>query len=1081
MAEQDIVRFEGNERVDLPDASAFVASAADQVRALVRTLIAAENRVVSGFVASAPSATIVRITRGSGALIGRDLGAALQGELGLGGSSTVDVDFSLLPSGVLYTVYVRILRLDSGLANRAFWDRPTKQELQRPINTRRVVDWEATAAPTADPAPGLEWMPVALVNWDGSLSGADVVDAREVVFEGPLDQVQSEAGLPAYDSADLTNRTVNHLRSVDELRAAVLRDIQDLKSGHWNHDAAADGHAWFTSLPAGLSVRSAQDVVATVGDGLTTFGNFDANDPAYAGDAAAAIQAALDLTATTGGTVVIKPGTYTCRTRIDFPAGLAKSVALVGHGRSSTQLSWDSGTSPTSMLRVRPSTAGQGVTIEGLSLVCGTVVLADVDLIQVDLGALTGGNDLGALTLRDLEIRASGSGASHHVGLAFRNSTSGHGVLELTIDHCRFDALRSGVVGSRIIDRGLIGRSLFSNMAVSFIDLQDCARTTVRDSVLEGAAVADNTHLAIRTGCTDIVLEGLVGTSAQLLIETGAVGVSVDGCEVTSSSAGVTGPLVVDGSRVQVRGSRFAVPADNVLGAAGIRVARSATVKDVLIEGCLVLSSTGFGILHTNSNDSTRLAIRDCVLVENGYGTGSTTTSYGIFVGKCNHLEVSGNLIARVGTTGIELSDLDDVVMSGNVVVDDDLEGGLDEGDRIVLIGTSVLPTVGRAVVADNLAVGLKEIGHRCASPGATFTGNLAVRIRGGSAQAGIRLAGEGIAASACSVVDCAGVGFELSADGIGLSGAGASSVDLDGFFLNTADACRLVNCRANVCGDAGFNGAGGKGGTPNVLSACVATGCGLGFTVGGWAVLEAPVVAGAAGVAIELLEDARASLSDITIVDAKGAAGLQIDAGVVFSVHGGQVLVDTSSPASYGVWVFGAGTVGDLSGLYIRGHTDMSVRPLSLEGPARVTARGCVIEDWGDGNKIAVLVSTECELVDCRVLGTGGGEAIRLTSGGVARGCQVHRNAPGIAADGTTHPALIEGCRFWDAAANTDYITVSNTAGATIMNCLAETNGDIELGAINNNIVLGNRGFDVNGSGTNKPTTMTDYNIATA
>jgi len=295
-----IVRWASSERVDLPDLTAMSFLALGEFRRSIRALVTGEAAyIIQGFEVEPESPATTRVMvqfQPPGDDRGEVLGAEQTtagtdyGQL-IGGrdSSFLDeglaqqfIDLTAEPPGS-FVVEMRFVYANGVSDNRAFWNQGTQTEYVGVTETRHVSGWQIqhVAAPT-----GGQWIPLAVVTWDGvSIDAADIADVRTFLFEGisPFRRATqtSSGGVEDFDRS--VDRDVDGTFRIRDVVRALMRQVQDLK-GQPNFEGDFD---WFSRVfspfdPGGdlspqqtKTLRSVDTVSYTVGDGITTFGDFN--------------------------------------------------------------------------------------------------------------------------------------------------------------------------------------------------------------------------------------------------------------------------------------------------------------------------------------------------------------------------------------------------------------------------------------------------------------------------------------------------------------------------------------------------------------------------------------------------------------------------------------------------------------------------------------------------------------------------------------------------------------------------------------------------------------------------------------
>lgn len=303
-----IPKFAPQERVDLPDLTAVSYLVLGEFRRTVRGLLIGPNLgsppdhlnyVVRGFAveaASPPDATvIVRLDPGganplSFAIGGENLGARVDaGQLiggdgmdgTLEGNATYILDFSGQPAGT-YTVEMRHVYTDGANDNRAFWDDGANSEFIAATDTRTLPAIELRLSG----APSSEWITLASVVWGGAtIVSGNITDARAFALEGTTPFYQTSqtgsGGMADFDRSASRGSAAVGLNEVYPALRALARQIQDLKgandSGRWDwYSRVFSAHDPADALGAATkSLRSIDTITYSVGDGVSTFGDFN--------------------------------------------------------------------------------------------------------------------------------------------------------------------------------------------------------------------------------------------------------------------------------------------------------------------------------------------------------------------------------------------------------------------------------------------------------------------------------------------------------------------------------------------------------------------------------------------------------------------------------------------------------------------------------------------------------------------------------------------------------------------------------------------------------------------------------------
>lgn len=1046
MTELNLLNVAQNLRLDVPDTEFLISSVAKYSRAMISSIIASSNRVLAGFSVSLPNNYTVRVSRSSGAFIGYDDAAVDDGQLMNQGQTSADVDFTLLATGNTYKIWVRVTKTTGQQDNRAFWDPGTDQEFTALHDTRVLFDWEATASVAS---PGAEWVELAEVVWDGAISLADVTDSRTVVFEGPLKAIQSTSGLPDYNRS--SDRSANHLKDAEAFVAAVLREVQDIKSNYHDRDGSASGHAWYTALPTGLSLRSAQDVVATVGDGVNSFGNYNIDDPTYAGDAGAAIKAAVDAAAAAGGgLVVVKPGDYEFQTTVAWPT--SAHVAVQGHGVGVTKCSWIAGKPSQPFFRFQPTAADARMALSGMTLEFVDNA-GDTTFLDVNLSSLSA-VDADRVAVSKVRFYTSDADGEGHTGIVVANGSGSQRLKELLVEQCDFDSVETTVSGDRIIERTMVRGCRSSAVSSRLGVFTDCQNVMLEGCAWTGKA-STNPALAIESGTTRVRIAGCVITNGGITLS-GADDVVINGNLVESTGSFRSPIAQSDSNRVIISGNWLLAPAGSQCYVATAPTNYSGL--DFVQNVCL---SHNRGIVIAAGSRGVNVRVAGNLLAEQTYGSAAPLTSaIGISLSNCPGAVVSGNAVYRVGETGIFVSNCSGSAIEGNIVLDDDLGGGEDVADRVVITG--IRSSSGQSRIQNNVVRGTTSRGLWVTGVESLVQGNLVYNVDGGSVEGAVDLTNSNIAAIGNYVLDCTGFGFRLAADNIHISGCIADNPSGVGFVFDTVDQCRAIGCEAVSPGTVGFDVT-GKGTVLNKLDSCMAYICTKGFEVVGWAQLANCSVFAPSDDAFYISEDAVADLANCVVDGAQGLSAVTCGNNSQFTITGGRFIVDSGSPATTVITVsFGA--QGSITGCYCKGDNSMSGAAITVANTAgtRVNISGVTVEDWGTHG---IRAGYHTNISACVIQGGTTGVCVEFPGAGVLSGCSLFPPANQVSVLVTSaaqFTPIIQGNRIIDATLNVDHINITGAGGAVVIGNFTNVSGDINFNATGSPVAVGNRGFDI-------------------
>lgn len=307
-----IVRWESQERVDLPDMTALSFLVLGEFRKTIRDLALGfdvtlgDKFILRGFEVE-PSAvpdTRIRVRMDTGdpdrigtALLSENLGANTEyGQLAGGedsaaaleGQAQQIIDFTGDPVAT-YVVEMRFVPYTTSTGandNRAFWNPGINSEFIASTDTRFEPQWEVRRVGAAT---GGEWIPLASVTWDGvgPITTSEITDLRQFAFEGAAGSFDAATqaaytALPDFSRSTLRGGLANGINEVYRVMRALGRQVADLKGqdelGNFNWYARAYGPTDAIDALADEQTRSLRTVdtaMFTVGDGVTTFGDFN--------------------------------------------------------------------------------------------------------------------------------------------------------------------------------------------------------------------------------------------------------------------------------------------------------------------------------------------------------------------------------------------------------------------------------------------------------------------------------------------------------------------------------------------------------------------------------------------------------------------------------------------------------------------------------------------------------------------------------------------------------------------------------------------------------------------------------------
>lgn len=295
-----IVRWTSQERVDQPDLTAMSFLVLGEFRRFTRSVLLGDeayNAIISGYKveqAAVPDTTVV-VKLDTGADPSVAFGAENQGAIikhgqVMGGKDDADrfegnsqqtLDFTGQPAQT-YTVEMRFEFADGANDNRAFWNPSSNEEFIAATDTRHLPQFALRFSGT----PSAEWIPLATVDWDGvgPITTANIGDIREFAFEGaaPFDGATQAAAGMFVDFDRSADRATAGVNAIYPVMRALGRQIADLKgqsdNGVFNwYERVYGPHDPAIALPTQQTktLRTIDTVTYTVGDGVTTFGDFN--------------------------------------------------------------------------------------------------------------------------------------------------------------------------------------------------------------------------------------------------------------------------------------------------------------------------------------------------------------------------------------------------------------------------------------------------------------------------------------------------------------------------------------------------------------------------------------------------------------------------------------------------------------------------------------------------------------------------------------------------------------------------------------------------------------------------------------
>lgn len=305
-----LVRWESQERVDLPDMTALSFLVLGEFRRTMREFIVGlpvggnEKFIIRGFEVE-PSAvpdTRIRVRADDGvadrlgaAILAENLGSFTEDGQLVGGTDSAGalegqaqqiIDFTGQPAAT-YIVEVRFTYGQGANDNRAFWNPGVNSEFIASMDTRHEPQWQIQIVGAAT---GGEWLPIGSVVWDGvgPITTSEITDTRPFVFEGTAgsfeEAAQTTASTSAPDFSRLATRGVKTVTvdTIVKMCQALARQVRDLKGADdnnmwnwWNYPFKPLDPTDLLTAGQTKNLRSVDTVTFTVGDGATAWGDFN--------------------------------------------------------------------------------------------------------------------------------------------------------------------------------------------------------------------------------------------------------------------------------------------------------------------------------------------------------------------------------------------------------------------------------------------------------------------------------------------------------------------------------------------------------------------------------------------------------------------------------------------------------------------------------------------------------------------------------------------------------------------------------------------------------------------------------------
>ena len=253
---RDIVRFEPNERADLPDLLQLQRGMRSDVRSsLVHVLFASDSRKVLGgwLVEEDPAGASAQVKVNTGTAMLTEViddGTFEYGvAAGIEGDAFQMVDFTGKPNGT-YEMWIRASYTAGEAGNRIFWDATLSQEDVDMIDTRYVAGWDVQISIGS---PGVEWESIASIVWAGAtVQTADITMQRDLFFEG-----DENGGFAAVWGGGNDRDPNRGLYGVSDL----YNWAQGVRQQLWDMIGGANG--WYDAIPTDLTTVAAHVAATT--------------------------------------------------------------------------------------------------------------------------------------------------------------------------------------------------------------------------------------------------------------------------------------------------------------------------------------------------------------------------------------------------------------------------------------------------------------------------------------------------------------------------------------------------------------------------------------------------------------------------------------------------------------------------------------------------------------------------------------------------------------------------------------------------------------------------------------------------
>jgi hypothetical protein len=399
-------------------------------------------------------------------------------------------------------------------------------------------------------------------------------------------------GLVAADSVELGVRTDLEIKSLKTYVDALASQLLELKTGSsklgvtvappLSFDVANTPYHWFDRAPGVLGSRTAS---VTIGDGISSFGDFNGTDETVFQAAVNAVEANAQ-----GGVVFVKRGSYTFAN----PVSITRDVRIVGEGQFATSIV-NTGISAAGFLLT--SATGLGVGFYNMALTGNATVPHFAEI----LGPCSYLEVIGCLcTLAGVTSDASGF------------------ITRATLSDCIF-------VDSSFDNNGSVHHLVYTNNRVAF---STTGKTAIDLTDLTGQATVHNNHVSLAVSdstSTFLFITNAASASAVSSIAVKNNHISVNNTPASlrmiySPSNTILGNITVDG--LYLNGSLL-----NTLHFIDINYCRSLVINNVSADD--PFNASGFAFLNFHrANTSPTLSNTMQVSLSNIHLRADNATTY---------------------------------------------------------------------------------------------------------------------------------------------------------------------------------------------------------------------------------------------------------------------------------------------------------------------------------------------------------------------------------------------------------------------------------------------------------------------